>query len=195
MTIMRYCASRLLGIIIVLLTLCCPHTAHAVSIAFSLSNPSVTALSMADVSFNGTVTNNSGQDLNATDFFFNFFAFDAAALTPFQDLGATTDFEILNGTTSAEVTLFDVQFASLAAGTMVSLGVQLEDINGDLSATQTVFITVLGEASLVPEPTTLLLVGLGLLTALPRAVTTFRRRIWSVMAMRDRKSTRLNSSH
>ena len=140
-------------------------------ISFQLTATTLTAASNGTATFTGSVTNGSGLDLNATDFFFNFFAFDPASLNPIQDLGVVTDFSIPNGSTSPDVSLFDVMVSNVPAGASFSLEVQLEDVNLDISATQTVTITVPGTQP-VSEPHTELLLLTGLL---PLALWKLRR--------------------
>ena len=129
--------------------------AQAENIAFQLSSGSITTTSGGTALFLGTVTNDSGSNLKASDFFFNFFGFDAASVIPSQDLGVATDFLIPNGSTSATVDLFDVRLGSVPAGSSFPIQVQLEDIISDLSLTQTVSVSV----APVPEPSALFLVG------------------------------------
>ena len=130
--------------------------ALAGTISFTLSSASLSGASGGDVLFQGTVTNNSGLDLNASELFFNFFGYDPLAVTPTQNLGVQTDFLILNGTTSGMVDLFDVLLGVVPDGASFPIQVQLEDINSDLSAIQTATVSI-AAASPVPEPATLLL--------------------------------------
>lgn len=128
-------------------------------ISFHIMNPSQTIASGGTAIFEGTVTNDSGGDLNASDFFFNFFNFNPV-LTPNQLLGIP-DFAIPNNTTSAVVDLFSVMAGSVSRGTPLSIDVTLEDINSDLSSTQTVFLKTSGGT--VPEPAAPILVVTGLI--------------------------------
>jgi hypothetical protein len=130
-------------------------------ISFHLTSIQITTTSGSTVTFDGTVTNNSGGALNASDFFFNFFGFDPNSVTPIQDLGVSTDFLILNGSTSHGVPLFDITLGSVPTGSMFSIQVQLEDINSDLSGVQTVMVNV-PASSTTPEPATIVLFGTGL---------------------------------
>jgi hypothetical protein len=134
-----------------LLTLCAIAVADPISV--QLSNSTLNVSSGGTVTFDGTVSNASGADLNASNFFFNFFAFDPTAVTPVQDLGVATDFLISNNSTSLDVALFDVSLAPEPPGSSFSVEFQLEDINGDQSATQTVTLLVPG-ISTIPEPAT-----------------------------------------
>jgi hypothetical protein len=135
--------------------------ATADPISFHLTSIQITTASGSTVTFDGTVTNDSGNALNASDFFFNFFGFDAISVTPVQDLGVLTDFLIPNGSISSTVSLFDVALGTVPMGSTFPIEVQLEDASGDLSAIQTVTVSVPGGAT-VPEPATLLLLGTGL---------------------------------
>lgn len=137
-------------------------SAQADSITFQLSSASLATTSGGDVIFTGTITNNSGFDLNASDFFFNFFGFDATSVTPSQDLGISSNFLIPNGTTSGTVDLFDVMLGLVAAGSSFPIQVQLEDINSDLSTTQTLMVSVTSPVTAIPEPGSLVLLGTGL---------------------------------
>ena len=137
-------------------------TAKAVGISFEVSNPSLTTTSGGTVTFDGTITNNSGGDLFASDFFFNFFGFNPDSVSPIQDLGVTTDFLILKETTSGEVALFDAALGRVPVGSNFAMRVQLEDINSQLSGVQTVTVQARGSA-VTPEPATIVLFGTGLL--------------------------------
>jgi hypothetical protein len=137
-------------------------SARADGISFTLSNPSLNTTSSGTVQFDGTVTNGSGQDLNASDFFFNFSAYDPTSVTPNQDLGVATDFLIPNGSTSGVVDLFTAVLGPVPTGSSFPIDAQLEDINGDLSAIEIATVSVPGSVA-VPEPSTLLLLGTGVL--------------------------------
>jgi hypothetical protein len=126
-------------------------------ISFDLTQPQFTATGNGTFTFTGTVTNDSGMTLNASDFFFNFSGFNATAVDPAQDLGVVSEFALANGGTSATVSLFDVTFTKPGAAQMFPILVQLEDINNDLSAAQTVTIAFRGTTAGAPETPTLLL--------------------------------------
>src|SRR5271166_6041944 len=79
--------------------LCVARPALADAISFHPSNTVLDTTSGGRVTFDGTVTNNSGGDLNASDFFFNFSGYDPTSVNPNQDLGFP-DFLIPIGTTS-----------------------------------------------------------------------------------------------
>jgi hypothetical protein len=149
-------------------------TAEAVGISFEVSNPSLTTRSGGTVTFDGTITNNSGGDLFASDFSFNFFGFNPDSVSPIQDLGVTTDFLIVQETTSPQVALFDVALGRLPVGSNFLMQVQLEDINSQLSGVQTVMVQVRGSA-VTPEPATIILFGTGLLAIAVRRKLTHAR--------------------
>jgi hypothetical protein len=147
---------------------------RADGISFQVTAATLTAASNGTATFTGAITNSSGADLNATDFFFNFLNFDPTSVTPNQLLGTSTDFSIGDGTTTSILDLFNVQLGSVSAGSTFLIDVQLQDANGDLSAVETVDVNVSGGSTggggngggggttTTPEPTTLLLLGSGL---------------------------------
>jgi hypothetical protein len=139
--------------------------AKADPISFQLNSTQLITESGGTVTFDGTVTNNSSSDLNASDLFFNFFGFDPSSVNPpVQDLGVASDFLIPKGATSSVVALFDVTLGAVPGSSNFPVDVLLEDINSDLSTTQTV--TVSGELTQTAEPATLLLLATGLVGAL-----------------------------
>jgi len=148
----------LLFVVLLLAGMAAPSSVRADGISFQVSSPILSTSSEGTVTFAGTVTNASGGDLNASDFFFNFFGFDPTAVNPNQDLGVSVDFLIPNGTDSSLVALFDVTLGSVAPGSIFQLEVQLEDINSDLSDLQTVTVNTGGKSPApTPEPSTLIL--------------------------------------
>jgi hypothetical protein len=139
-------------------------------ISFQLMSTSLDTTSVGTVTFEGTVTNNSGQDLAATDFFFNFPSFDVTSVFPTQDFGINGDSASLllpSGSTSPTVALFDITLGTVAPNSSFTISVQLQDdtLNSDLSETQNVLVNVPGPG-VTPEPATLLLAGSGLVGAL-----------------------------
>jgi len=140
--------------------------ATASAISLQLGSDSLSTQPGGTVTFQGTVTNDSGQDLTASDFFFNFGGYDPAAIDPIQELGTVSDFLIPNGATSPLVTLFDVTVVSSKPGTLqFPFSVQLEDINSDLSATENAVVVSASVAATVPEPATMPLVAVALFLA------------------------------
>jgi hypothetical protein len=135
-----------------------PPAAMADAISVQISNSDLTTASGGTVTFDGTVTNASGSDLNASDFFLNFFEFDPL-VTPTQDLGVATDFLIPNNSTSPEVALFDISLGGATPGSNFSGKFQLEDSLGDQSVTQIVTVSVLGSTPLSEPPTAVLLLA------------------------------------
>jgi len=135
---------------------------RADSISFQLSTTSQSTTSRGTVTFDGSVINNSGADLNASDFFFNFSAFVPGSVSPIQLLGVLSDFSIPNGATTPVVELFEVTLGPVPPNSIFSIAAQLENSAGDLSAIQTVNVSVPGSVS-VPEPGVLLLLAMGLL--------------------------------
>jgi len=138
--------------------------ANADPISFELTLAQLTTTSGGTVTFKGTVTNNSGQDLNASDFFFNFFGFDPVSVNPIQDLGVLTNFLISSGSTSTLTPLFDVTLNTVPTGSIFPIEVQLEDINSDFSEIVTVNVSVpdgSGTGTTVPEPASFLLLAIG----------------------------------
>src|SRR5215469_326370 len=161
-TRIQYVAAKSL-IIVGVLAICIVRPACADGISFQLSNSSLSTSSGGTVTFTGTITNGSGGDLNASDLFFNFANFDPASVTPTQVLPSPVDFLIPNGVTSGVVDLFDMMLGSVAAGSTFLMDVQLEDINNDLSAIQTVTVSVPGSVVSTPEPASFALTLSGLI--------------------------------
>ena len=127
--------------------------ARADAISFQLQSTDLVAQSGGEAVFQGTVTNQSGMELNATDFFFNFSGFDFESVNPVQDLGIA-DFPVPDGTTSSPVDLFGVFVGLVPSGSKFTVDVQLEDALLDLSALETVTVSV-PSTTAVPEPAAL----------------------------------------
>ncbi|MFZ1906573.1 MAG: hypothetical protein WAU56_14395 [Steroidobacteraceae bacterium] len=129
--------------------------AHA-QLTLSIDQPDQVASPGSTVTFTGTVTNTTGFDLDAaTELFVNVFNYDPSIFNPPpEQLLGTPDFTLLDGTTSPDVQLFDIDLASLAspAGSPYLADVTISDIFGDLSNDVTIAINVP-----VPEPGSLLL--------------------------------------
>jgi len=122
------------------------------TISFELSDLQLSASIGETVTFNGTVTNETGAGLNANDLFFIFFGFDPATITVSQELGMKSNFLIPNGSTSASVPLFSARVGIAPGGSILPIEAQLGDTNFDFSLPQTVFINV-NSGSQPPPPT------------------------------------------
>ncbi len=136
-----------------------PVLSNADTLDFSVATPNRIARPGSVVTFGGDITNNVGSPLGATDLFLSFSGYDATNVTVSQLLGLTA-FSIPDGSTSSFVDLFTF---SLSAGTppgTYAAGVILQAATGDISAPQTVSVTVP-----TPEPgsITLLLAGASIL--------------------------------
>src|SRR5271166_2906118 len=101
---------------------------NAAPIDFTLDVNTLTTAAGGTATFFGTITNDSGVNFNASDFFFNFSGYDASSITPSQDLAVVgPDFSIANGTTTSSVDLFSVSLAAVPTGTSFPFQVQLQD--------------------------------------------------------------------
>ncbi|HMD96637.1 MAG TPA: PEP-CTERM sorting domain-containing protein [Terriglobia bacterium] len=149
---------------LLLAVLACVSTVRADTLSVNIINPNQTVAPTSTITYQGTITNNTGFTLDAAaDLFFNFNAYDPTLVNPTQLLGVPPelDFTIPDGTTSATVDLFTFALGPNAPPGMYSMDVSLEDSFGDLSATTTVTETVA-----TPEPRTWALLGTGLLILL-----------------------------
>jgi hypothetical protein len=135
---------------------------RADGISVQLTNTSHTLGAGSSVSFTGTVTNNSGSDLNASDFFFNFGSFDQNFITPTQSLG-TVDFLIPNNSTSSVMDLFSIALASgTPPGQTLPFQFSVLDVFGDQSIEYTGAVQSSGIVA-TPEPMGFELLLFGLL--------------------------------
>jgi hypothetical protein len=149
------CAA-LFPLLLGLAALACPARA-APLLSLSIDQPVRSANPGSTVAFFGTVTNNTGTDLDAAaDLFLNFSSFDPTALSFTQVLG-NPDFSLPNGATSPDVELFDalVDPSATPAGSPYLADVTVSDTNGDVSDAVTISI-------FVPEPGSLPLLLAGL---------------------------------
>lgn len=128
------------------------------------------------LNFTGVITNQTGLSLSSTDFFFNFFNYDPDSLTPQQVLG-TTPFTLPNNTFSANTALFSIVVSPGVLTSSQSLGVTLEDVNGDISNEVNISANVTAKVVPVSEPGPLLLLAGGLIAICgPRFLGEWRRK-------------------
>lgn len=149
---------RLLAVAAILVgALLAPRAAVAQAIGLNVFDPvRVGVLPGSLLIFSGTVTNNTGAALNATDLFFDFSGFDPSAVTLTQLLG-NPDFTLAAGATSGPVDLFRFRLEPAALpGQSYVADAFLQDNNGNASNVVTVAVAT------VPEPATALLLGIGL---------------------------------
>jgi hypothetical protein len=152
------------GWLICLLALASP--VHA-ELVLSIDQPNQIASPGSTVDFTGTITNNTGFDMFATDLLVISGGYDPSVLSFTQLLG-TPNFSIPNGSTTPDVSLFDVNvgLTATASGSpyLADILVQ-DDIGPDLSNDITIAIYV-------PEPGSMPL----LLTSLALLIGFFNRR-------------------
>lgn len=163
------------ALLIVSLLFASPSSAQTLS--FTVQMPSPQVLPGETFVFQGTVTNNTGGSLNASDLLFNFSGFDPNATNVTQILG-TPDFSLADGSTSSVVDLFGASLSkATSAGRVYPFDVSVQDIFGDQSNVETF---TLMNAAPVPEFTYSLPLLLGLLAAVHLA----RRRLEKVRCQR-----------
>ena len=133
--------------------------AGAAPLTLAITNPDRIGVPGTPETFSGTITNDTGVDLNASDLFLDFAGYDAAHVTLTQLLGVP-DFVIPGGSTSSftDLFVFDLGITAAVPATFFA-DVVVEDVNNDFSDPVTVSVTT------VPEPGSLGLGGLALLAA------------------------------
>ncbi len=151
------------------------NTALLADLSFTVVDPNRIGSPGDSVTFQGTITNNSGSTLDSTDLFFNFSGFDASNVTLTQILGNTA-FSIPNGATTTVTDLFSFDLSPLASPGYYPADVTIQDINGDVSAIQTVSITT-------PEPTSILIGAMGTLIFLGLAFPKRKKQLWVLIAL------------
>ncbi len=134
--------------------------ANAALISFNVSTPNRSGASNTTYVFSGTISNDTGLDLNASDLSFDFSGFESGVVTPSQLLG-NPDFSIPKATGSAITDLFSVLVnASAIPGQTYVMDAVLQDPAANLSDTLTVSIHI------VPEPSAALVAASGALLVL-----------------------------
>jgi hypothetical protein len=147
-----WCSVFLVPVVVVLASLLiAPMGTRANSLDLAIASTELDAAPGGTVVFTGVITNITGTDLDTTELFFNFSGYDPTNLDVNQILGSTI-INLPNFTFSPLTDLFSVGVASEAPLGLYSFQVQLEDINNDVSAVETVSVNVEGSSNTVPEP-------------------------------------------
>jgi hypothetical protein len=158
-----------------LLAACCfllfvPNLTLADGLEVTISDPTQVAAPNGTVVFEGTITNDTGADLSATDIFFDFLTFDPS-LDINQLLGVEDDFSIPNGTTTALVDLFSI---GLGPGNGIfPVTFVIQDVNGNVSDVGSV--TVSTSSVPAPEPAEGILLAIGMSVLLGSAFLATKR--------------------
>ena len=83
----------------------------AIPLTLTIDNPDrVTTSAVRSITFTGSITNDTGGDLLASDLFIDFSGYDPTFVSLSQLLG-DPDFQIQNGTRSAQINLFTFDIA------------------------------------------------------------------------------------
>jgi type 1 fimbria pilin len=127
----------------------------------SIDSTSITSVAGGTVLFTGTITNETGTALNATDLFLNFSGFDPLSLESITQLLGSPDFTLGNMATSSSVDLFEVQIAQGILPGAYPVDVSLQDINNDVSNGVLVSVSITSSTA-TPEPQVLLLLASGM---------------------------------
>jgi hypothetical protein len=138
-------------------------------LTLSIDSTSISGAAGGTVLFTGTVTNQTGTDLNATDLFLNFSGFDPLSLESITQLLGSPDFTLSNMATSSSVDLFIVQIAQGTLPGSYPLDVSLQDINNNMSNGVLVSVNVASStATAEPQVMSLLASGMVLVIILRR---------------------------
>lgn len=145
--------------------------AGAAPLTLKITNPDRIGLPGTSEVFSGTIANNTGVSLNASDLFLDFSGYDVGFVTLTQLLGAP-GFAIADGTVSSfnDLFRFDLGAAAQVPATFFA-DVVVQDVNNNFSDVTTVSV------STVPEPGIYGLTGLALIAGyFTRAAAATRRR-------------------
>jgi hypothetical protein len=146
----------------VVLFLAVPAGARA-DLIFDVTTADRVVQAPATETFLGSITNQTLQDLNATDIFVLFSGFDPAVVTAEQLLG-DPDFGIPVGSTASGIALFRISLAASALpDTTYFVDVQLQDVNDNFSDILTVSLRNSTADGAAPQPGSLALLFTGLL--------------------------------
>lgn len=143
---------------------------RAASISLSITDPIQVSAPGGVITFEGTITNDTGLSLDSTDLFLNFSGYDPVNVELDQTLGDTS-FPIPNGSTSALVSLFTFTLGpSAPVPASFPADVVLETAGGAIAATEVVIVNTVA----IPEPGSL---ALALAAALALLAGALRRRV------------------
>jgi hypothetical protein len=140
--------------------------AGAFSYVLAIDQPNRISPAGSTEVFKGTITNDSGGNIAASDLFLNFSGFDPGVISLTQLLGSP-DFVIPNGAASPSVDLFRLDFgASAIPGIAYFADVFVQDGSNPPDISKIVTVSVRTGRTGLPEPGTAALIGLALLVVL-----------------------------
>jgi len=122
--------------------------------------------------FTGTITNTTGNFLQASDLFLNFDAYDLSVISQIDQLLGAPDFSLPDNTFRSGVDLFRVTLQPGALAGIYDIGVTLQDINDNTS--DRVLVQVEVQASAIPEPSTLQFCAIAAIALLARRLVRCR---------------------
>lgn len=163
----------LLTIVVMYLSFAAP--SHAFVLEISPASTSATIMAGQSFVVTGQITNNTGNDLWATDIFFGFSGYDPSFIQVDQLLGLE-DFALPDRTISREVDLFRIfAIGQLASLTPIPVDFFAMDVNGIFTSVSTFTVTLIADPPVgVPEPVASSLILLGMFALF--SVTTACRR-------------------